>query len=785
MLVYQNIKPSIHRFFFLFFFLFASFFILNAQNRTISGYVKDASTGEELIGATIYEATSGSGAVTNIYGFYSLTIPQGSANLTYSYLGYNNYTTVESSTGSVTRDIELVSNSEQLEEVEIVGAVSDRSVTSVEIGVEKLDMKTAAKIPVLFGEKDILKTIQLMPGISSSGEGSGGLNVRGGGMDENLILLDGAPVYNASHMMGFFSVFNSDALKGMTVYKGGIPANYGGRASSVIDVQMNNGNMREFSGSGGIGLISSRLTLEGPIAQDKASFIVSGRRTYADLVFKSVSSDPLLDDATLFFYDLNAKVNWKISDKDRVYVSSYFGRDKFGYDFMGMEWGNKTFTTRWNHLFSDKLFSNTSLIFSDYVYNFDVEMSGSQVNMNSGIKNWTLKDDLTFFANSNNSIDFGASVSYHSFYPGEVTMVDENDSDNDFQVLMPESYAYESGVYIANKQKIGSRINTSYGLRFSMFSVMGPGEVKMYDEDNLPTSVVAYDKGDLVKNFVNWEPRLSMTYILNNKTSIKGSYNRMAQYLHMLSTSTSGQPTDYWMPSGIHLDPLIVNQYSTGLFRNMSDGMFEASLELYYKDLKNVADYEDGASILMNADVEAQIVIGEGESFGAEMLFRKNKGDLTGWLSYTLSRTQHQFAEINDGNPFLASNDKTHDVSLVLSYQLTKRVSLNGAWVYATGSAVTYPAGQYYIDGKVSPYYTSRNEDRMPDYHRLDLGLSLECLPHKHYESSWDFGIYNLYGRKNAYMINFQESSTVPGSLEAQRVALFSFVPSVTWNFKF
>lgn len=775
-------------------FLYSLFLFLNlapiiAQNVTISGYVKDDKTGEELLGATIYDATSGLGAVTNMYGFYSLSIPVSEAKLVFTYMGYSPLEKTITVKESITLNTELSSKSEQLDEVEIVGSSSDRSVSSLDIGVEKLDMRQAAKIPVLFGEKDILKTIQLMPGISSAGEGSGGLNVRGGGMDENLILLDGAPVYNASHMMGFFSVFNSDALKGMTVYKGGIPAKYGGRASSVIDVQMNNGNMRKFSASGGIGLISSRLTLEGPIAKDKASFIVSGRRTYADIAFKTVSRDPLVDDASLFFYDLNAKVNWKINDKNRVYLSSYFGRDMFGYDFLGMEWGNQTFTARWNHLFSDKLFSNTSLIFSDYIYNFDMSLSGSDGNLSSGIKNMTFKEDLTWFVNSKNSIDFGASISDHTFYPGELNVVGEEDDDTNFQILMEEKYAYETGLYISNMQKITSRLKATYGLRFSMFSVVGPGDVKTYDEENIPTSVKTYGKGELIKNFSNWEPRLGLTYILNNNNSVKASYNRMAQYLHVLSTSTSGQPTDYWMPSGTHIDPLIVDQLSAGYFKNIDNGMFETSLELYYKKLTDVADYEDGANIFINEDVEAQVLMGKGRSYGAEFLFRKNQGALTGWVSYTLSRTEHQFDElgniINKGNPFAASNDKTHDISIVASYELNKRISLNAAWVYATGSAVTYPAGQYTVDGRVVPYYTDRNADRMPNNHRLDIGVSLKTKPKEKYESSWDFGIYNLYGRRNAYSIDFIESEVVPGSLEAQRVALFTYVPSITWNFKF
>lgn len=780
------IKHIFSRYAFFCLFIVFSLVCAQAENVTISGYVKDDKTGEELLGAAIYDATSGEGTVTNLYGFYSLTIPSGDVNLVYSYMGYTSLSKTIAVSSSLSLNVELTSKSEQLDEVEIVGSTSDRSVSSLEIGVEKLDMKQAAKIPVLFGEKDILKTIQLMPGISSSGEGSGGLNVRGGGMDENLILLDGAPVYNASHMMGFFSVFNSDALKGMTVYKGGIPAKYGGRASSVIDVQMNNGNMREFSGSGGIGLISSRLTLEGPIAKDKASFIVSGRRTYADLAFKTVSQDELIDDASLYFYDLNAKVNWRVTDKDRVYLSSYFGRDKFAYDFMGMEWGNKTFTARWNHLFSDKLFSNTSFIFSDYIYNFDMNMSGTNANMNSGIKNITVKEDLTWFLNSKNSIDFGASFSSHTFRPGEVQLKNEDGSDDgDFQLLMQEQYAYESGLYISNKQKITTRLNATYGLRFSMFSVMGPGDVKTYDEDNEVITSTSYGKGDLIKNFTNWEPRLGLTYVINRDNSVKASYNRMAQYLHVLSTSTSGQPTDYWVPSGMHIDPLIVDQISSGYFRNINDNMFEASFEVYYKKLTDVADYEDGANVMLNEDVEASVLMGKGKSYGAEVLFRKNQGAFTGWVSYTLSRTEHQFAEINDGKAFLASNDKTHDISVVASYEVNKLLSLTAAWVYATGSAVTYPAGQYTVDGRVVPYYTERNGDRMPTYHRLDLGVSLKNKPRPRFESSWDFGIYNLYGRKNAYMINFNESTTVPGSLEAQRIALFSFVPSVTWNFKF
>ncbi len=755
--------------------------LLYSQDKyTLSGYVKDASSGEELIGATIYIEELKSGGTTNVYGYYSLTIPKGNYHIRYSYIGFESNTALIDLSKNQIRDIELKVQESTLSEVVIKGEADDANIRSAEMGVVKMDIKEINKIPVLFGEMDIIKTLTLMPGVSSGGEGKGGFYVRGGNTDQNLILLDEAPVYNASHLMGFFSVFNSDAIKEMTLYKAGIPAKFGGRLSSVLDVHMKEGNQKKYSVSGGLGLISSRLTVEGPIVKDKGSFIVSGRRTYADVLYGLFDKD--FSDMSLFFYDLNAKANYRIGENDRVFISGYFGKDKLGTEKFGFNWGNTTGTLRWNHLFNSRLFSNTTLIYSSYNYQINITQSNSEFEISSGIEDYHLKQDFTFFANTDNTVKFGVDAIYHTFKPGELLSAGELQIEN---IIIDKKFAFESGIYISNEQKLGSRVKLDYGIRLSMFNEVGPGSVFQYDSDGEIINEKTYNKGELIESYFEPEPRLSMSYLLNESSSLKASFQRNAQYIHLLSASTSDNPTDVWVPSSSLIKPEKASQYSVGYFRNFLNNTFETSIEVYYKDMYDLVDYKDGADILLNEHVEADLVFGKGRSYGVELLFKKSLGKFTGWVGYTLSKTERQFDAINSGDWFSARQDRTNDVSVVGMYDINDRIAVSASWLYYTGDAVTMPSGQYLIDGNIVPLYTERNGYRMPDYHRLDLSLTLKGKQTQKFQSSWNFSIYNAYARQNAYSISFEESETVPGTMEAVQFSLFSIIPSVTWNFNF
>lgn len=763
--------------------LFNLFIIVQlfAQEKfTLSGHVVDASSGEELIGATVYIEELKSGGVTNVYGFYSITIPKGNYNIRYSYIGYSSVTNNVLLDKNIVQDIELKSSDANLKEVVIKGEADDKNIRSSDMGVVKMDIKEIKTIPVLFGEQDIIKTLTLMPGVSSGGEGKGGFYVRGGNTDQNLILLDEAPVYNASHLLGFFSVFNSDAIKDMKLYKAGIPSQFGGRLSSVLDVHMKDGNQKKFSVSGGLGLISSRLTVEGPIVKDQGSFIVSGRRTYADILYGLM--DPDFRGMDLFFYDLNAKANYKIGENDRIFISGYFGQDKLGTENFGFNWGNQTGTFRWNHLFSSRLFSNTSFIYSSYSYDIRINQSNTEFQITSGIEDYHLKQDFSYYANTNNTVKFGLDVIYHTFKPGKLISEGELSIDN---IIIDKKYAFESGIYVSNEQKVGSRIMLDYGLRVSLFNEVGPGSVYEYDQEGEIISEEVYKKGELISTYFVPEPRFSMSFLLNEKSSVKASYQHNAQYIHLLSASTSDNPTDVWMPSSSLIKPEKSNQYSVGYFRNFLDNMFETSVEVYYKDMYDLVDYKDGANVLLNEHVEADLVFGKGRSYGIELLFKKRVGNLTGWVGYTLSKTENKFEAINKGNWFSARQDRTHDISVVGMYNINEKISLSATWIYYTGDAVTMPSGQYLIDGNIVPLYTERNGYRMPDYHRLDLGVTIKGKETSKFKSSWNFSIYNAYARENAYSISFRESETNPGTMESVQFSLFSIVPSATWNFKF
>ena len=751
---------------------------------TLSGFVRDAKTGESLTGVVIYpKGKTQVSVTTNSYGYFSLSLSAGQYEIVFQYLGYKSKVIPMDMKSDSSVAVDLEEQSITLNEVTVSGEKNNHQVVSAD-DMTKLNVKEIQNIPVFFGEKDILKTIQLLPGISPVGEGNAGFYVRGGGADQNLILLDEAPVYNPSHLLGFFSTFTSEAIKDITVYKGGFPAEFGGRLSSVVDIKMNEGNNKEFHVSGGIGLISSRLAVEGPLLKHKGSFMVTARRTYADLFLKllpSKGADSTASKTTLYFYDLNFKANYEFSGKDHLYFSCYMGRDNFNLgSSLGLNWGNITATTRWNHIINDKLFSNTSLIFSRYSYNFNVAVGSATMKVLSEIKDWNLKEDFHYYMNSNNLIKFGFNSIYHTFIPSKV------DSSSLFRVKpMDNRYALENAIYISNEQTISKHLKASYGLRYSIFSSIGPGTIYTYNEVADVVDSVSYPKRKIYNTFAGFEPRFLVNYIVNDSSSIKATYARTRQYVHLLSNTTSATPFDLWVPSNKNILPEIADQYTLGYFRNFKNNMFETSVEVYYKTLQNQIDYRNGANLILNNKVESQLVFGKGSSYGAEFYIRKKYGKLTGWVSYTLSKTQRQFDDINGGKTFLAKQDRPNNIAIVGMYEINPHLNFSATWIYYDGNAVTFPNGRYLVDGNVVPLYSERNGYRMPDYHRLDVGLTWIRKKTEKFEGSWNFSIYNVYARENAYAINFQADPNNPAQMQAVQLSLFRIVPSITYNFKF
>ncbi|HIP33074.1 MAG TPA: TonB-dependent receptor [Crocinitomicaceae bacterium] len=755
----------------------------NAQKFTISGTMKDATNGEDMFGAVIkVKELENVGTTTNAYGFYSLTLQQGDYTLIYRSTGFSSQEIAIHLTDDIEKNIELSlpADVQQITEMKVNAEKENDNITSSGMNVTKFDPKSIETIPVIFGEKDIMKTLQLTPGVKTAGEGNSGFFVRGGGADQNLILLDEAPVYNASHLLGFFSVFNSDAIKDVSLYKSGIPAEYGGRASSVVDVKMRDGNNKKFGASGGLGLISSRLTLEAPIVKDKGSFIISGRRSYADLFLK-LSKKAELKDVKLFFYDLNAKANYRFGKKDRVFLSGYFGRDKFklGDDF-GISWGNATGTLRWNHLINKKFFSNTTLVRSSFDYEFSIGAGNDAFGLRSSIQDWNLKQDFTYYLNNNNTLKFGLNVIHHTFKPGALT--GNNETFN--EIILKSRYALELGAYIQNEMKIGTRLNVMYGLRYSGFNYMGLGTDYQFDEKGNEIGAKNYQKWESIKYYQGLEPRLSASYILSEKNSVKVSYNRNFQYLHQLSNSTSSSPTDNWVPSSSNVKPQIGDQVALGYYQNFVKNTYRISGEIYYKSLANQIDYRNGAELILNDQVEGELVYGKGRAYGFELLLEKKKGKLTGWISYTLARSLRTFEKINNGKEFSARQDRIHDISVVLMYRINKALALSSTWIYYTGDAITFPSGKYEINGTFIPYYTERNGYRMPNYHRMDLGLTWYMKDRKKFEHNLNISIYNLYARENAYTITFEEDPDNPNNTQAVQTTLFKLIPSITYNFK-
>lgn len=774
--------------------------LLAQRESTVSGYIKDGSNGESLIGVNVFLPGSKTGTATNTYGYYSITVPEGIHLLDFQYIGYEPKQLELNLRHDTMISIDLQPANTQLDEVEVTSEILDKNVSSVEMSVAVMDVKEIKKLPALLGEVDIMRSLTLLPGVSSLGEGSSGINVRGGAADQNLILLDEAPVYNSSHLFGLFSIFNPDAVKDVKLYKGGIPAQYGGRLSSVIDVRQIEGNNKKFEGRGGLGLLSSRALIEGPIIKNKMSFMLAGRRSYAD-VFLGMFEDPDLNQSILYFYDLNAKVNWTIDPKNRLFLSGYFGRDVFGIkSFFDFDWGNTTITTRWNHLFSQKTFANFTFIFSDYTYSLGTPNEEEFVfRLNSTIQDYHLKSQFNYYPNDKNDIDFGFEGIYYRFQPGVVS--------GDVYVELQMEYALEASAYFSHEIRLSPLFKFRYGLRYSSFYNVGARTVFEYKNPSLPleeeimnNSVFA--RGQIIKAYngpEGLEPRLSAVYQFNDEKSVKVSYNRTRQYIHLISNTSSPTPVDIYRPAGRYIEPATVNQVAVGYFQNFIHNTFEASVETYYKSFNNLVDYRNGANLIFNEGIETELLSGLGRSYGLEVLLRKNKGNFTGWISYTLSKTENRITgvpetiAINSGEWYPANYDKRHDISVTLNYQLSEKWSLGTNFLYQTGRPVTPPEGRFEYDGLLIPIYRSRNSLRIPDYHRLDLSANYipKADSSKWFQSSWSFGIYNVYSRRNAYSVFFEQK---PGTVQNQnsfttraiRLSLFgSIVPFVTWNFQF
>lgn len=781
-------------------FLLVTSIVFAQDKSSISGIIKDASNGETLFGASIYLKDTSIGVLSNEYGFYSLTASKGNYTIVISYLGYEDVEKEIKLTEDQKFDIELKINSTQLEEVVITSSDSEEvNIKKPQMSVLKLNASTIKQVPVVLGEVDILKTIVMLPGVTNNGEGSSGFNVRGGAVDQNLVLLDEAIIYNTSHVFGFFSVFNADAIKDLKLYKGGIPAKFGGRVSSVLDVRQKDGNNKEFKLTGGVGLISSRLAIEAPIVKDKGSFIVAGRTSYANIFLEFME-----EDFGVNFYDLNLKGNYSLNENNKLYLSGYFGRDDMRFsDSFQNSYGNLSGNLRWNHIFNEKLFSNLSLIYSEYDYEFELNLF--EFVWNSSIKNYNVKYDLMYYANDAIKLNFGANIISYDFNPGIISPTSSNSSVNYFE--LDQKRAFEAAFYVSAEQKVSEKFSIEYGLRFSLFNRLGGQAIATYEND-LPVvynsqlgiyetgniiGETAYSKSEKIATFNNLEPRLAMALQLNELSSVKAGFSRTAQYIHLLSNTTNVTPLDVWTPSGAFIKPQLSNQYSFGYFKNFNDKMFSLEIETYYKTIANRIDYIDGADLIGNNYIEGEILNGEARAYGLEFLLRKTTGKFTGWFAYTLAKAEQRTLGgdaggpgINDGDWYNSAYDRTHDFSITASYRLNPKWSFGANFVFQTGRPVTYPNGQYSYEGLSIASYTDRNAERLPAYNRLDVSATYtpNKKPHKRWKGEWVFGIYNAYDRKNAAAISFGQNAET-GVNEATRTAIFGIVPSASYNFKF
>ncbi|TXI33859.1 MAG: TonB-dependent receptor [Niabella sp.] len=762
-------------------FILIGFKVSAQQKFTLSGTVRSERSGETIINASIKIVNHNEGVSSNEYGFYSFTLSAGEYEIEYSAIGFETVTEKIFLNKDVVKNTQLPDAIRDLENVNITANTRGRTISGTQMGVERLTMNEIKSIPMLLGERDILKAIQLLPGIKQAGDGNSGFYVRGGSADQNLILLDEAQVYNASHLMGFFSTFNADAIKDITVYKGGMPAQYGGRLSSVLDVKMNEGNNQDYELSGGVGLISAKLNLEGPIQKGRSSFLLSGRRTYAD-VFAPLAKEENVKNSRLYFYDYNAKMNYSIGTKNNIYLSGYFGRDYLKLDKQfGIDWGNITGTLRWNHIFNRRLFSNTSLIYSNFDYRININNSNNDLNISSEIKDINLKQEFQWYAGGRHTIRFGLNSIRHKIRPGEVTS-SGNTSFNNF--ILQSRYSWDNALFATDTWKALPWLNLTFGARLSSFAIMGPGDFYKTDDSGNVTDTLRFKKGALVKNYINPEPRLALSFILNPSSSVKASYVRNAQNLHLIANSGTSTPTDKWLASTNIIQPEIADLVAVGWYKNLGV-QYEISTETYYKWMKNQIDYRAGADVFTNDAIETQLLFGIGRAYGLELMMKKKTGKTTGWVAYTLSKTERKINGINDGEWYNARQDRTHDIAIVINHQLNRRWNLAANWIYYTGDAVTYPNGKYVIDNKIVFYYTKRNAGRMPAYHRLDLGATYLLKDRKKFTSELAFSLFNAYGRENAYTISFRQNENDPTITEAVKTSLFRFVPSISYNFKF
>ncbi|MEO0506948.1 MAG: TonB-dependent receptor [Bacteroidota bacterium] len=791
----------------LLFLLLSTSFSFAQQRYTLSGTVREASSNETLIGVTIAIPELKTGTTTNEYGFYSITVPSGEYKIVASYLGFADISQTVSLNTNTKLDLKMTEETQELEEVVLTEDVERIDIRKPQMSVNNLAVSTIKQIPVVLGEADVIKSLVLLPGVTNAGEASSGFNVRGGAADQNLILLDEAIIFNSSHLFGFFSVFNPDAIKDVKLFKGGIPARYGGRVSSVLEIFQREGNSKETKVSGGIGAVASRLLVEGPIIKDRTAFLIGGRASYAHLFL------PLFDiDNRAYFYDLNTKLSHKINDRNSIYLSGYFGRDLFSInDSFVNTYGNAVGNFRWNHLFSDKLFSNLSLIYSDYFYGLELDFVGFE--WDSGIQNFNLKYDLKHYISDKLQINYGLNNIYYVFNPGKI---EPNREDSGIVAeQLTKKYANEAAAYVGVEQKVTPNLSVNYGLRFSVFNRLGQDELFVYENNQPvffdpfqlvyreaePIDTINPGRGTNLKTFTNFEPRVSMAYTINDNNSVKASYTRLAQYLHLLSNTSSPTPLDVWTPSGPFVEPQLLDQYALGYFRNIKNGEYSLELEGFYKEVQNRIDYIDGADLIANDAIEQVILNGEARAYGLEFLFRKNEGALTGWVSYTLSRSEqrtpgrvptfdngrsNQETGINNGEWYSTPFDKTHDLAIYGNYELNKKWSFNTNFIYQTGQPTNFPVGQFDFQGLVVPFFGQRNQTRLPDYHRMDIAATLRPKrnPKKKFQSEWVFSVYNVYNRMNAASINFRQNEDT-GRNEAIRTAIFGVVPAVTYNFKF
>ncbi|HEV8511784.1 MAG TPA: TonB-dependent receptor [Cyclobacteriaceae bacterium] len=784
--------------------VFLALSVRGQQKFTINGYVKDVANGEVMIGSTVFIQELNSGTTTNEYGFYSITIPPGNYTLKFSYLSYLAATKEVQLDKNIRLDMELQAEAKQLQEVEVVDDKDRPAAQNPEMSVGKMDITTIKRIPAFLGEVDIIKSLLLLPGVSTVGEGASGFNVRGGSVGQNLILLDEAPVYNSSHLLGFFSVFNPDAVKDVKLYKGAIPSRYGGRIASLLDVRMKEGNNKKTEVTGGIGTIFSRLAVEGPLIKNKASFIIAARRSYIDVLARPFV-DVLKNGGALNFYDLTLKTNYNVNSKNRMYLSGYFGRDNFLFDKnQGFSWGNATGTFRWNHLFNDRLFMNQTLVFSRYDYH--LQFGNDDKNRfvwSSAINNYIFKPDFSYFINNNNELNFGGEAIYYTFEPANATGT-SNGQPVDFS--LEKKYNLETSLYLSHSMKLNPVLSIDYGLRYSDFRLFGPGTQYIYDNPapgvrRIPIGANVYKHGEVIQTYGNWQPRFSFKAQLNEANSIKGSYNRMVQYLHLISNTTASNPLDVWTPSSPNIKPELGDQFTLGYFHTLttSSTQYEFSVESYYRATQNQIDYINGANLLINEYLEGDLLSGKGRAYGVEFFAQKKTGRFHGWVSYTLGRSELKVDGINHDNWYPTRYNQTHNLKVIGFYEINKRWSFSANFIYTSGTPQTFPTSRAVVQGILIPYNAndSRGNVNLPSYNRLDIAFQLQGKefkkdgkPRKN-KDYWVFSIYNVYARKNAFSIYFSQSDarTLPGqpleSLAKQLSIVGSFVPAISYNLKF